>query len=177
MKTKEKYKIEFRGLPNGEHFFDIKIDDSFFELIEESEIKKGNLNVEVDLNKKTQMLTLNFFIEGTVSVQCDRCLDFFDLELEAEETLFVKFGEESSDITDVDDIQTLAHEEHELDLTQHIYEYICLNLPCQVIHPDDMTGKSTCSKDMLKQIEALKPKEEKKKKSGDPRWDKLKDFL
>lgn len=176
MKPKEKYKIEFRDLPNGDHYFDIKIDDSFFEIIEESEIKKGNLNVEIDFNKKNQMLALDFFIDGTVSVQCDRCLDFFDLELEAEETLYVKFGEKNSDITDVDDIQTLAHEEHTIDLTQHIYEYICLNLPFQILHPEDENGNRSCNNEMIKQIEALKPKEEKPTTS-DPRWDKLKDFL
>lgn len=54
MKKKSDFTIPFAGLKLGHHLFDFQVDDSFFEDIEYSLIKKGSLNVDIDLEKKRQ---------------------------------------------------------------------------------------------------------------------------
>ena len=147
------------------------IDDTFFDGFEETEIKKGNVKVETRLNKKVNLLEFDFYIKGVVSISCDRCLDDFEMQIESENKLFVKFGEQFEEQTD--EIITLSFEEHEIDLSQFIYEYIHLSLPYRRVHPDDENGESLCNKEMLKKLEEYSVREEE---HHDPRWDDLKNL-
>ena len=70
-----KYRIAYQGLTDGLHEFDFEIDDAFFENLEYSEIKKGNLQAHIVLNKKSQMLDFEVKIKGWVELTCDRCLE------------------------------------------------------------------------------------------------------
>ena len=63
---------------------------------------------------------------------------------------------------------------HELDLQQHLYEFIHLALPIKRVHPGDKNGKSTCDPVMLKKLEELIVEEEKEER---PRWDELKKLM
>jgi uncharacterized metal-binding protein YceD (DUF177 family) len=160
-------------LKEGLHHFDFKVDDSFFESFEESEIEKGNVDIHVTLNKKPSILEFLFEVRGTVSVPCDRCLDQIEMDIRYEAPLYVKFGEESHEETD--ELYVLSEQETEIDLAQFIYEYVHLCLPYRRVHPDDEEGNSTCNKDMLKRLEELSVNDEKQ--DDDPRWNNLKDFF
>ena len=74
------------------------------------------------------------------------------------------------------DILILPIDEHELDLQQHLYEFICLALPIKRIHPDDKSGNSTCDPDMLKRLKELIIEDENENEN-DPRWDELKKLM
>jgi uncharacterized metal-binding protein YceD (DUF177 family) len=65
----------------------------------------------------------------------------------------------------------LPHGENELDLQQHLYEFIMLALPIKRVHPNDEEGNSTCDPVMLKKLDELIVDEEP---GTDPRWDELK---
>jgi uncharacterized metal-binding protein YceD (DUF177 family) len=123
------------------------------------------------------MMSLTFKISGTVKVNCDLCTGEFDLPLSGEYKLIVKVGGSDSGDED-DDIITVAANEHELDLTQYIYEYIVLTLPIKRVHPEDKNGNSTCDKDMLEKVQKYITEEEKSDDNdddeSDPRWDGLK---
>lgn len=173
MKRQSQYVIPYKGLKDGLHHFDFKVDDSFFESFESSEIEKGKVEIHVTLNKKSSVLEFLFELNGTVSVACDRCLDPIDMDIDYEAPLYVKFGEESHEETD--ELYVLSEQETEIDLSQFIYEYIHLSLPYRRVHPDDEEGNSTCNKDMLKRLEELSINEEKQ--DTDPRWNNLKDFF
>lgn len=151
MKSNRQFIIPFKGLKVGRHSFVYDIDDTFFDDYENSEITKGNIHVEVDLEKRTSMLEFYFNIEGTVMVTCDRCLDEFEMPIAYEANLFVKFGDVTEEQTD--EIIVLSHNEFELDIAQDIYEFIHLSLPFKRVHPDDKNGNSTCNKEMLKKLE------------------------
>ena len=86
----------------------------------------------------------------------------------------VKFSETSTEGTD--ELIILHPNEHELDLKQYIYESICLSIPYRKVHPEDDQGNSACNKDMLKEINTLKPKQLNEQSGNDPRWDILKDI-
>ncbi len=173
MKRQSQYVIAYKGLKDGLHLFDFKVDDLFFESFEESEIEKGDVNIHVTLNKKPTILEFLFEIDGKVTVSCDRCLDPVELEIEYEAPLYVKFGDETHEETD--ELYVISEQETEIDLAQFIYEFIHLSLPYRRVHPDDKNGNSTCNKEMLKRLEELSVNEEKP--DTDPRWNNLKDLF
>lgn len=172
MKDLKKYVIPFAGLKEGRHEFEFDVDDSFFDQFDSSEIKKGKLGVSVILLKSQQILEMSFNINGSVKTICDRCLDEFDLPVTYQGKLFFKFGEESYELTD--EIMILSSSEHEINISQFIYEFIHLALPYRRIHPD-INGVSGCNEGMIKKLESLKINEIKGK-NYNPSWEKLKEI-
>lgn len=173
MKRQSQYVIAYKGLKDGLHLFDFKVDDLFFESFENSEVEKGIADIRVTLNKKPAILEFLFEVRGNVSVPCDRCLDPVNMDIEYEAPLYVKFGDETHEETD--ELFVLSEQETEIDLAQFIYEFIHLSLPYRRVHPDDQNGNSTCNKEMLKRLEELSVNEEKSE--NDPRWNNLKDLF
>ena len=167
-RTNHDFDIQHKGLALGTHQFDFKIGDSFFNNIEYSEIKRGNIDANVEMIKESTMLIFNFDLQGSVELMCDRCLENYNQELKGDFKLIVKFGEETEEISD--EIITISADSNEFDLTHYLYEYIVLLLPLKHVHPDDKEGNHTCDVEMLKQIE------EYSEAKADPRWAALKDI-
>ena len=166
------YTIILNGLKEGRHIFDIEIDKKFFEQFEESGIEDGSLIANIEMDKRSTHLDLAIKILGSVKICCDRCLEIFSQPVDCENRLLVKYGK---NIEDTDhDILAIPVDEHELDLQQHIYEFIHLALPIKRVHPDDKNGNSTCDPVMLKKLKELIVEEENE---SDPRWDELKKLI
>ena len=180
MQNRREYIIQFVGLAIGEHLYEYVITDKFFEDREYSEIKKSNITLKINLLKQSAMMVLHFDISGTVKADCDRCTEEFDLPIQGNYKLIVKVGGSLTGDED-DDIITIPANEHELDLSQHIYEYIALSLPIKRVHPDNEEGEPTCNKEMLKKLSSFlieeEKVEEKEEESTDPRWDDLKNIM
>jgi len=170
----DQYIIPFKNLEQGQHRYVFEVNDKFFEQFPYSEIKKGNLFVQVDLEVNPNSLYLNFEINGTVEVQCDRCLGYFDYPVDYKNHLLVKFSDHTSNILDIDDQMFLDKEEGRINVAKHIYDYIHLSLPMKKVHPLDQEGNPTCDPQMLQKLEELKPKEHTE---PDPRWSGLKELL
>jgi uncharacterized protein len=164
--------VPLGGLKEGRHFYDFEIRDRFFEEFGESEIKKGDLSVSIELDKRSTHFDLIVKITGEVRICCDRCLEMFFQPIACENRLLVKFGKNRDD-SDPDIIIVPAGEQ-ELDMKQYLYEFIHLALPIQRVHPGDKTGKSSCNPDMLQKINRHIINEEKE---NDPRWDELKKLI
>ena len=62
-------------------------------------------------------------IKGTLLVQCDRCLEYFDYNVEYKDSLLVKFDENAT--SQNDEVIILHPNDSELDLKQYLYE--CIN--------------------------------------------------
>ena len=167
----ENYIIPFVGLSIGEHVFKFEIKDSFFENIEYSEIKKGNLIVDLLFKKQSSMLILEFHILGTVKVMCDRCTDIFDLPIESNERLIIKIG--GDDIGDNDDVISIPTSEYEINLAQYIYEFIALALPSRRVHPVNSKGENGCDMEVIKKLEKIAVHNQE---ITDPRWEILKNL-
>ena len=101
MLLKREYVIEFGALPKGQHEFEFEVDDSFFQQFEGSIISRGHADVLVVLERQQDnLLLLDFTIEGTVTVTCDRCLDDLDLDIVSYNELVVKLGEQAEEQSD-----------------------------------------------------------------------------
>lgn len=167
LKKLEEFKIPFKGLSIGIHKFTYEVDHLFFEEIEYSEIKKGRIFVDLNLEKLETMLILNFLISGKVQVKCDRCLEPFKYPISGKQKLIVKFGNNFNEETD--EIITIPENEHSLDIAPFIYEYTHLLLPIQCVHPENEYKKGTCNNEIIEKFNKLS-----KKNQTDPRWDVLK---
>lgn len=159
--------IPFTGLKDGKHLFDFSLDDRFFEAFEESEVKKGNLEVRIGLIKNPRFLELHFSLKGKAQVMCDRCLDYFDMPVEYEDTLYFRFGEETYEQSE--NVIILSSRESEIDVSQYLYEFTHLSLPYRKVHPV-INGESTCNKSMVEQLNKFIVEN----KRPDPGWDQLK---
>jgi uncharacterized metal-binding protein YceD (DUF177 family) len=170
----QKYRIVYQGLSEGVHEFDFDVDNSFFENLEYSEIKKGDLKAHVVLQKKSTFLELDFQINGYLELVCDRCLDEYMQPIDFEGKLFVKFSEQGEDLAD--DVICLSPSEHELDIAHYLYESINLSIPLKRVHPDNEQGESTCNPEMIKRLENFKI-DEPADDTIDPRWEDLRNLM
>jgi len=159
------FSIQFAGLALGCYNYNFKVDDSFFDKFAESQVKQGLIDVDIEFEKKSKMLILNFEIKGTVKLMCDRCLDDFDINIQSNERIIVKFGK--NEIEETDDIITISEKEHEINVSHYIYEFIHLALPVKRVHSEDNNGISLCNADI---IAKLKEHEVIKHVDIDPRW-------
>lgn len=165
----KQFVIPFVGLSIGNHRFTYVIDDKFFESFSYGEIRQAHVQVGLDLNKSERMLILNFELSGTVRVSCDRCAGEFDLPVEGNEELFVRFGHENSE--EDDNVIIISDKESQIDISTMIYDFINLMIPFRVVHPDDADGESTCDPEVIKKLNDLSSHE-----SNGSTWDKLKDL-
>jgi uncharacterized metal-binding protein YceD (DUF177 family) len=175
-KIKE-FLIPFIGLKLGKHHFEYQISNTFFENFDYDEFQSSDIKVGLVLDKKSNMLELEFKHKGTVNVPCDLTGEEFDLPIKGKMKLIVRFGDEFNN--DNEELLILPHGEHEIDVTQYIYEMIALSVPLKRVHPGIKDG--TLQSEALTKLNELTVKEEKEESKQeediDPRWDKLKKLL
>ncbi len=70
--------IPFSGMKEGKYSFSHVLDNTFFESLEFSDIKKGNVKVNIELERRPNLLNLEITIDGTVEQECDRCGNTYD---------------------------------------------------------------------------------------------------
>lgn len=165
----KQFVIPFVGLANGNHIYNYVIDDKFFESFGYGEISHAGVQTELTLNRSERMLILNFGMKGFVRVTCDRCLDEFDLPVEGEQELFVRFGHEYAE--EDDNVIIIPERDSHFDIAPLIFDFIHLMIPYKVIHPDNEQGESTCDPEIIKKLNELSAHG----KTESP-WDKLKDL-
>ena len=176
-KTKE-FLIPFIGLKLGKHQFEYQINKKFFEDFSYDEFESCDIKVNVVLEKKSTMLELQFKHKGTIHVPCDLTSEMFDLPIKGKIKLIVQFGEAFND--DNEELLILPHGEHQVDISQYIYEMIALSIPLKRIHPGVKDGTlKTDTLDKLNelQVNAKEQKADAKEEETDPRWDQLKKLL
>jgi len=175
MKELKKFKIHFIGLKEGEHNFEYKIDNKFFDAFQYDEFIETDLKVKLVFVKKTNMLELDFSVSGTVNVPCDLTGEPFDLRVEGCLALIVKFGKESDD--DSEEIVTISNSAHEINVAHYIYEMVALCVPQKRVDPKVTDG--AFKSDTLERLEKLKIRKSTTsiEETTDPRWGKLKDLL
>lgn len=105
--------ISIRGLKDGRSHFSWHADGEFFGTFENSEIEDADLQIEVDVDNLETSTEVECSIDGTVTVVCDRCLEPLTLP-----------------------VHTSFSKDDGLDLNQDIYDYVCISLPMQRVHPD-----------------------------------------
>lgn len=177
VKASNKYNIDIFRLNEGVHHYQFTIDDDFFALHEQDLVQKGDALLELTLNRSSTMMQLKFEVKGSVELVCDRSLRTYEHEIDFEENLVVKFGEEYLEASE--DVLIIPEGSQKLDISTFLFEYIALSLPMKKLHPDYQDGEDDWDEAEGKlvyssassEIEEDKPLEEEK---IDPRWSALK---
>ena len=121
------------------------------------------------MEKQETMLILNFDIKGHIFANCDRCLAPYPQPVDIREQQIAKFGGEDAD--EDEEIIILTKNDHEIDVSGLIYEYINVALPLTTVCIDEgMTPY--CDKEMLNSLSKLSVNPDPDE--IDPRWDVLK---
>lgn len=147
----ENFIVPINGLSQGRTEFRWRVGEEFFDRFENSEILAADLDVEVSAEKSGHFIGVDCDINGEVTVTCDRCLEELVLPVETGFRLSVKFGQEPADSSDASEgereIVWLPESDADLDLGQIVYDYVCLSLPVQRVHPE-----GECNPDALKYL-------------------------
>lgn len=169
------YTIPFSGLKEGKHLFDFTADQRFFAGFEESEIEKGSVNIQFELEKRSTYLRLTFMLEGEVELICDRCLESYLQPIKSSNIMLVKFSETETD--DGDEVIYIHPGSYQVEVAKLIYEFIVLSIPIRHVHPEDQDGNSLCDPEMLKKLDEYKANDLADNDPIDPRWNDLKKII
>ncbi|PCH96070.1 MAG: hypothetical protein COB85_03990 [Bacteroidetes bacterium] len=168
MKKEKQFEIKFAYLKAGLHQFSYRIDEKFFVDLNSADIIDSMLNVDVELMKEDNLLVLEFDIDGSVTVCCDRCSDNMELAIDCNNRLIVKFGENL--LEETDEIIMIPAKENSIDIASYIFEYIHLQLPQRKVHE-----VAACNADAIKRLNGLNGKVNGEA-TVDPRWEVLKNL-
>lgn len=122
--------VKLIGLASGKTEFCWQADREFFGKFENSEILDADLEVNATVINHGVTIDVECSIDGTVTVPCDRCLD--DLRIPVE----TGFSE------------TYVPEGDDLDLSQDVYDFVCIALPLQRVHENE----EDCNQETLKYL-------------------------
>ena len=149
MKQNKEYNIAFKHLENNiSHLFQFSAGDAFFASFNNPEVSGGELNIEVDLLKKNDMIILSFSAGGYLRTTCDICLEEVALPVYQENTVTLKY--DKSQLDDYAETDYINPADNFINIAQYIYEFAVLGLPLKKMHPVNEDGKSTCNDSAIK---------------------------
>ena len=141
------YVIPLNGWAAGEREYRWQADHKFFQKYDNTEILDAAVEVEARAVKSGHYIGVDLDIRGSVTVACDRCLEDLQLPVEAHPAFSVKFGEQAALEEGMREgsreILVLSASDTDLDLSQAIYDYVCLSLPMQRVHAEGECNPDT----------------------------------
>lgn len=164
------YSIPLIGRKDGMHQFDFQIDTDFFSHFPESPITEGAFKVQVNLDKKPNVIDVQVDFEGTMLVPCDRCLEPMHLPLASLDRLVIKYSEDAKE--DTDEVVYLSFETGEWNVAKYIYEFICLAIP--LIKTHDLVEGASCDEKMISYLD--QQTDNSSEEIDNPIWDQLKNI-
>lgn len=172
MRENKKYNINIYGLKSGVHDFDFEYDDGLFSFEEYSMVEKGSGSIKVKLEKTETLMTLDFKIEGSVELTCDRSLEEFDYAIDLDQKLILKYGEVFDDNNE--EIWVIPDSTQTFNVERNIFEFINVAIPMKRLHPKFNDEDS----EDIELVYSSEPEEsiEIEEETTDPRWAALKDL-
>lgn len=110
-----------------------QLGSDFFSLFEGSLLEKGNLVVNIFLDKTPRHIQLRFWIQGEVELSCDRTGELFNYPLHIERAVQFKLGETYQEL-DLD-LYMIGREASYIEVAQHIYDFVHIAIPMKRLHP------------------------------------------
>ena len=157
--------VQFSGLESGKYEYHYTLGSDFFSEFENEELRDGDVDFRVVLEKTERSMMFTFSFSGSVRSFCDRCLGEMDVPVSGEEHLCIKLSNDER--CDNEDMFILPENASRIDLSQWMYEYVVVSLPMRKVHEDGQ-----CDSEMLRYIE--QPSSEvSESEAVDPRWSVL----
>lgn len=143
---KQDFVIPLNGLAQGRTVFHARADKEFFEEFENREIMEAGVDAEISVEKSGNLIDVDCLMDGTVTVACDRCLESLVLPVHASAVFSVRFGSEMPESVSSDEgRETIMIPENssDLDMSQAVYDYVCLSLPVRRVHAEGECNPDT----------------------------------
>ena len=167
------YNIDIFKLRNTTHVYDFEVKSSFFKVFEDREITEGKATVIAQIKKSELMLEMNMRIKSKIKLTCDRSLDTYDYQLETNNNIIFKYGDNWEELSD--EIVIIPRDEQRINVAQYIYEFIRLAVPMKKLHPRFVRNEQgDGSLHELVYCSSEKEKKNRVNEGTDPRWEKLK---
>ena len=173
MKILEKYRIDIFKLSNDVHEYHFEINADFFSLYEFSEIKEGKGTCDVTLEKTSAMITLMFRIDTAIDLTCDRSLDEFKYQIESEEQVMFKYGDEEADLSD--EVKVITQSTQSINVAHYLFEMITTKVPMKKLHPRFETSDEEAEEDEIIYTSGAEETQQEEE-TIDPRWAALKNL-
>jgi uncharacterized metal-binding protein YceD (DUF177 family) len=171
-------KLRLKTLPFGTHTVECHLDESFFDLDEQTEVRRAAVDVTLNVTRKSESTyRLEIACDGTVTIPCDRCLDDLDLPVETDYCLNVEqMGTELDDTAD--ELLIVPSDWRELDVAPIVRDTVLLAIPMTHCHENE----DDCNADMLDLLDSHRAEAVPDDADGDPsettgtdpRWEVLK---
>jgi len=137
----ELYNLVLKDINDETRVIEYELDDAYFKKIDSPEVQRGNVKSKVSVHKKLNTFELQFQLDGSITIPCDRCLDDMEQPIHYKEKLQVKFGDK---FAEEDEIVIVPENEGAINVAWFLYEFIVLNIPIKHVHA---TGE--CNKTMV----------------------------
>lgn len=176
MRARKKYDIHIYKLSNGVHEYQFEIGKEFFEMFDGDLVENGQLNAVVSLNKSDSMIQVDFNIEGSLELECDRSLEKFDFPIHIDQNMIYKYGEEDKELSE--DVFVIEKNTQTLNVAGIMYEFIGLEIPMKKLHPKFQEEEDEDDESEGSMIYTSEAEEdiEQKEEDIDPRWAALKNL-
>ncbi|KYG75982.1 hypothetical protein AWW68_09140 [Roseivirga spongicola] len=176
MRARKKYDIHIYKLSNGVHEYQFEIGKEFFEMFDGDLVENGQLNAVVSLNKSDSMIQVDFNIEGSLELECDRSLEKFDFPIHIDQNMIYKYGEEDKELSE--DVFVIEKNTQTLNVAGIMYEFIGLEIPMKKLHPKFQEEEDEDDESEGSMIYTSESEEdiEQKEEDIDPRWAALKNL-
>ena len=159
--------VRISGIKDGNHedFFDIN--GEFFESFVNSDVTNCEIKIVSVLIKEGNKLELTLSLKGEINnLLCDLCAT--EITIPVDNSISVLLHENEEEIDNTDEIIYIKPNQHEIDVSQLIYEGIVLSIPSKIEHSGK--GNNKCDNEMKVLLDKYAEKTEDR---NDPRWDKL----
>ena len=159
--------VRISGIKDGNHedFFDIN--GEFFESFVNSDVTNCEIKIVSVLIKEGNKLELTLSLKGEINnLLCDLCAT--EITIPVDNSISVLLHENEEEIDNTDEIIYIKPNQHEIDVSQLIYEGIVLSIPSKIEHSGK--GNNKCDNEMKVLLDKYAEKTEGR---NDPKWDKL----
>ena len=167
MELYEAFSLPLSGLDDGMHHYQFQVEGDFFRSFDQSPIEDGVIEVQLDLDKRPDMLVMWFDIKGVINEACDRCLAPIHLPVSGRYRLIGKYGQGEEEA----DVFYMTPETVTLNVARYVYEYCCLCIPLKKTYDCQSETNPPCDFTVLEE-QGLEEDEER----DNPVWDQLKDL-
>jgi len=162
------YSVELPNLKDGVNHFVFEIDKKFFAGFEQPLVQEGKIRIETIIRKNLNQLEVLFDIEGNIELNCDRCDYPFQYSVKAERQIIYAYAGSGIQEDDFEELVFIDPKKHLLDLSQEMYDFICLEIPIRKV-PEQCDD--TCPRNPLLNSDlGIVTEESEEESSLDPRW-------
>lgn len=157
--------------------------------MESADIHDADLEVKLTVTLNADIYHLEFKIDGTITLICDRCLDDLIMPIDTIYSIDVKYGDEYKDDSDV--LLEIPESDNYLNVAYMIYDTVALCVPIKHVHPLGKCNRqmsamlrkhrahkagdedTSLEESLMEEMEVMDAQPEPEPPT-DPRWDGLK---